>query len=360
MTKQNMPGTGALIDTRTPEEKMKDYKFQELVASINPVNWVEKPQSEWRKFPIFRQNGSSSCVAQTEAKEIGIMRWLKDNIYVHFSALDIYQRRANKPNGGMAAIDARGIATKGVTLEDLVPSQNMSDAQMDAAIVEDYKRKVGEVFAVPNYIEMPVKDIETIASVIQTTGKGVMVWFYFQYDEWTDVPVIKNPKLNLYDPGIGLHSVTAVDFTLYNGKQALIIEDSWGKEFGLNGQRVIAEDFFKVRNWYAGYLVNFIFDNQAQPTPTPTPAPDKPHYKFTQSLKFGMTNPDVKALQGILRYEGLFPVNTALTGYYGAITAKGVLAFQRRYNVASEAELIGLGGRSVGPKTMAKLNELYS
>jgi hypothetical protein len=72
-------GTGALVDTRTKAEKEKDYFFAEVVASANPVDWVEKKESEWRSFPIFNQNGSGSCVAQTMAKMLGVMLWLKEN-----------------------------------------------------------------------------------------------------------------------------------------------------------------------------------------------------------------------------------------------------------------------------------------
>ena len=183
--------SGALIDVRPEAEKQKDFKVEELVAAFAPVNWVEKPQSMWRKFPIFHQDGSGSCVAQTEAKELGILRWLKDGIYVHFSATDIYQRRFNKPQGGMAGDDCRKIAANGVTLEVLAPSQNMSDAQMDSAVIEPYKRQVGEVFKVPNFVSDPVKDIEAIASIIQQTKKGVMVWYYFRHDEWGSKPKVE-------------------------------------------------------------------------------------------------------------------------------------------------------------------------
>jgi len=69
--------SGANIDTRSKEEKNKDYKFEELVTSIAPVNWVEKPKSEWRKFPIMSQNSSGACVAFTMAKMMSIMYWLK-------------------------------------------------------------------------------------------------------------------------------------------------------------------------------------------------------------------------------------------------------------------------------------------
>lgn len=337
--------SGALPDVRTEEEKKKDYLLKEVVATVNPVNWVEKPPSQYRKFPIFNQDGSGSCVAQTEAKEMGIMRWLKDGNYVHFSATDIYQQRKNKPNAGMDAVDARAIATRGVTLEALTPSQNMTDAQMDGVVVAPYKREVGKVFSVSNYVGLPAKDIETVASVIQTTNKGVMVWFYFQIDEWTSKPEVKNPNLDLYAPSTPRHSVTAVDYALVNGKKCLIIEDSWGTSYGMAGQRIITEDFFKVRNWYASYLTNFKFDEGVTP---------KPKYVFNVTLQYGDQNEDVKALQDVLKYEGLFPSDRDSTGFYGGITANAVLAFQNKYGITPPS------ANDVGPKTRSKLNELYS
>lgn len=41
---------GALIDTRTEEQKQKDYNIKEIVASVAVVDWKEKPESEWRKL----------------------------------------------------------------------------------------------------------------------------------------------------------------------------------------------------------------------------------------------------------------------------------------------------------------------
>lgn len=353
---QGNKGTGAILDNRPEAEKLKDFRFEEIVASVSPVQWVEKPQAQWRKFPIFDQNGSGSCVAQTLAKLLGILYWQKNNEYVHFSATHIYQRRVNRPSGGMVGINALDIAREGVTLEVLAPSQKMTDGQMDATIVAPYKQDVGKVFKIGNYVVLPIKDIETVASVIQQTGKGVMVWFYFLSDEWTDVPFIRDAQLNQYASNISRHSVTAVDFTLYKGKKAIIIEDSWGQFYGLNGQRVITEDFFKARNFFAAYPIAFKFDEQQEES-------GKPTYTFTKPLEFSpsfKTDPDVVALQNILKYEGMFPQNVDSTGYYGSVTAKGVYAFQKKYKVASDAELDSLQGRRCGTKTLAKLNELYS
>lgn len=345
--------SGAAIDTRSESEKAKDWHQSEVVAAINPVTWTEKPRETWRKFPIYNQNGSGSCVAQTLAKLLGVMYWLKEGIYVHFSATHIYLRRSNKPAGGMAGVDAFNIAKKGVTLEELVPSQSMTDEQMDGVVIPQYKQDVGSIFNVPNYLQLATKDIDTIASTIQTTGKAVMVWFYFQHDEWTERPVVINPALDLYRTSTIRHSVAAVDFTLVDGKKCLIIEDSWGPGYGLGGQRIIDEDFFKARNWFAAYPIAFKFEDQTQPQLEPTP---KPAYTFNKDLQFGMTDADVTALQDILRYEGHFPANTSSTRYFGAITKTAVQKFQDRYKIAVATDP---GYGRVGPRTRAKLNEVY-
>jgi peptidoglycan hydrolase-like protein with peptidoglycan-binding domain len=73
-----------------------------------------------------------------------------------------------------------------------------------------------------------------------------------------------------------------------------------------------------------------------------------------------MENDDVNALQKILQYEGFFPSDKGTTKYYGAMTASGVMQFQTKYCVAANDEIEYLQGRQVGPKTLAKLNELYS
>lgn len=343
------PGFGALPDPRKEEEKLKDYKFEEIVAAANPVTWIEKTDEQLRKFPIFNQDGSGSCVAQTMAKLLGILYFLKNQLYVHFSATHIYQRRQNKPGPGMWGVDAFNIAKQGVTLEELAPSQKMTDKQMDGAEIPQYKQEVGQIFKIGNYLTVPVKNIDTIASIIQATGKAVMVWFFFKIDEWTDEPKILHPELTEGSPEAERHSVTATDFLLRNGKKTLVIEDSWGPNYGVAGRRFIDEDFFKTRNFFAAYPMNFKFDEQAE----------KPHYTFQNKMAFGDQNADVKALQDILKYEGLFPQNTESTGLYGAITAKGVYQFQVKYQVAPQAELDQLKGRSVGAKTLAKLNQLY-
>lgn len=347
---ESLQNPGALLDMRSEEEKAQDYHFSEIVSAVEPVNWIEKPQSQWRKFPIFSQNGSGSCVAQTLRKLLGIYVWIRTGVWVDLSASHIYQRRANRPAPGMAGTDAFSIGQKGTTLEQFAPSENMTDAQMDSVNVIPFMQKIGESFKLGAYITVSPTDIDTIASIIQKTGKGVMVWFYFDNSgEWIDVPEVHNPNLDLYASTTNRHSVTAVDFTLYKGKKALIIDDSWGLARAMNGQRVITEDFFKARNFFAAHFQNFAFEQVTE----------KPKHTFTKPFEFGSRSDDVKALQDILKYENLYPTNTESTGYYGTITAAGVLKWQTQHAVAPASEITPLAGRRVGAKTIAALNQIY-
>lgn len=348
---------GALVDTRAPEEKKKDFLFDEIVSAPAPVEWVEKKPESWKKFPIFDQNGSGSCVAQTAAKLLGVMykENNKQDDYVHFSATHIYQRRSNKPKGGMAGVDCFEIMKKGVTLEALVPSQKLSDAKMDAVKIPKYKEDVGAVFKIDNYVTLPIKDIDTIASTIQQTGKAVMVWFYFKHEEWTSQPVVKIKDLELHGAKTSRHSVTAVDFTMYKGKKCLIIEDSWGPKAGNGaGQRIIDEDFFKARNFFAGYPTNFKFVDSIDET-QPLALP-KPKHQFSTTMYMSSNvkkgDAEVIMLQKCLQYLGLFPVDRDCTGYYGAITKKAVEKFQSRYGLTPDG--------ITGPNTIKQLNSLFA
>lgn len=335
---KDLPQPGALLDTRSQEEKNRDYKFGEIVSAVEPVIWVEKPQSAWRKFPISNQNGSGSCVAQTLKKLYGIYLYLKTGVWVPISASHIYQRRINKPAAGMGGTDVFTVAQKGTTLEAFAPSENMSDAQMDSVNVIPFMEKIGETFKLGQYVVVSPTDIDTVASIIQKTGKGVMVWFYFTYPEWTNVPKVINPNLVKEAPSTLRHSVAAVDYTLYDsgenkGKvKSIIIDDSWGNQTAMNGQRVITEDFFNKRNFFAAHFQNFAFEDVIV----------KPSYNET-----------IVSLQDCLKAEGLFPTNVESSGVYGPITIKAVNKFQVKYGI----DPVGTG--TVGPKTKLKLHSLY-
>ncbi len=67
-------------------------------------------------------------------------------------------------------------------------------------------------------------------------------------------------------------------------------------------------------------------------------------------LEYGMRNDQVKALQRFLaQYPEIYPEGL-VTGYFGPLTKLAVKRFQAKYGIRQV-------GR-VGPKTLAKINEL--
>lgn len=322
--------SGIVDDWRTPEEKAKDYHIKETVAALEPVNWIEKAPADWRRFEIRDQDGSSTCVAQTAAKILGICHYLNKGYYPNLSASFIYQRRANKPGEGMGGVDVWEIVKdSGTVLEELMKSQNINEKAVDIVKEQPVYKDIATVFSIKNYLAIDT-DIDSIASVIQKTKKPVMVWFSFAYDEWTDVPTIKKG-------GSLRHSVTAVDYTLYKGKKALIIEDSWGDFGEFNGQRVITEDFMS-RCFYAAYPIAFKYE----PDTTGKPV-------FKEST---IESETIKSLQDCLKWEGFFPTNVESTGYFGSITKSALIKFQTKYGLPAYGYF--------GSMTKAKLKELFS
>jgi len=340
-------GTGLLDDIRSETEKEFDYRHEEF-ATAEAVNWIEKIPVNFRKFPIFDQNGSGSCVGMATAKVLGIENYLEEKEFIALSPRDIYTRRQNKDSMGMWFSDALDIARHyGATIEPLMPSQKLNEADMNKSADRTIsKEQVALIYKAKNYVQLPF-DIDSIASII-AQGKGVLLGFRFNYDEWTDIPTIKsdNPQLH--------HAVAGVDFTLWQGEKAIIIDDSWGKFGMFAGQRIITKSFLDKRITFAGYLVelkNNWRDEGMEKI--------KPQWTFIQDLKFGMmNNNDVKMLQKALQYFEFFPANVEITGNYLSITAKAVYEWQKKYEVAGIQELNNLQGKVFGPKSISKMNEL--
>lgn len=274
---------------------------------------------------------------------LGIDEVYEGRYFMDLSKRDIYVRRANK-GGGMYLPNALEIACNhGSTLEELVPSELKHEADMNKWDgINEETDKIAEKYKAKGYLSLPI-NIDSIAN-ITSQGKGVLLGFRFDAREWTTYPtIVENAEKT-----IG-HGVCAVDNILIEGKKYLVIDDSWGFKEGKGGQRFISEEFLKARCFYAGYTINLIYGET-----------EKPKHKFTITMKVGDKNNEVKCLQDCLKYEGLFPINTESTGFYGNITRQAVRAFQFKYKVASDEELTAVNGMRVGIKTLLALNNKFN
>lgn len=332
------------IPVEIPTEEEGALKLREVVAasSLAKPLWKEKKESEWIKYPILNQYETNQCTWYTLVKLLGINYYKDEGTFLFFSPSYGYEQRSGWPAYGDSVTSIRNTAKKGVTLEALYPSKVKpnDDVKLTA---KPHAIKVAEVFKIDDMLDLSAGDIDQIASTIQATGKGVMVWFWADSKEWKQKKVeLKNETISIYNAPIR-HSVTAVDFFLINGKKCLLIEDSWGIETGVEGRRIITEDFFNERNYYAGYVTRFTFSE--------APVVQKP----TTSVKFGDENINVNILQKYLQAKGYFPSNHSTTNYYGNITAQAVLRWQLDNQVDSPESLNELKGRHFGPKSLAKV-----
>jgi len=339
--KVNIAELGVIDDPRPVEEKEKDFQAEE-VAMFAPVKWEEKPESEWHKYPIFFQDGSSSCVAQASSKILGIENFLEEGKFVHFSARDIYTRRANYPGKGMWFQNALQIIREhGATFEQLMPSQGMNESAMNDS---GDRTLLDEIVSKParggNYLALPL-DIEAIASTIGPQGKPVLIGVRFGPKEWSrEVPVILTNDIRYH------HGIVVVDYFKYGCKKALLIEDSWGINSGKDGRRIVTEDWFNAnRISFAGYVKALKNDGLADT--------EKPQYTFKNDLKYGMrANEEIKILQKCLAYLRMFPSDVDYTGNFYGITLKAVQLFQQTYGIKPVSGY-------VGRLTRTKLNELF-
>ncbi len=326
-------------DLRTPEEKAKDFNQKEFVASANPIDWREKKDTDWRSFPTLQQFYTLKCVAFTTAKLAMINFWLKTKEFLYFSPNSIYDYRSNKPSGGMVGEEAFKIwHDNGISLDAVAKSNQTQES--DPFVLTQFSKEVAKGFKLGNWITIDNKDFDRVCSTIQTTGKGVMVWFYFTEPEWSpEFPKVLN---NISDPygDVSRHSVTAVDFGLINGKEYIKIEDS--AKFGGRNVRYISREFFNARNFLIKYPMSF---NYEEGTIVP---PENP--VITKTLKYGMTDPEVVILQDILKAKGFFPTNVNSTGVFGNITKTAVIAFQKAKGLVADGV--------VGLKTREELNKI--
>jgi len=308
-TKEAPPG----LILPSEEELNKLTKFDEIVAMASPVEWKALDVKKLPEYPIRNQNGSSSCVAFTLATMCSILYYMRTGDWVDFSARWFYFWRSNKPLPGMIGTNAFEVAsTIGALPEEMLLSDNMSEENMNNPTIREWFKFVAEIFRLDTkFVLLPVGDISTAASVVQVTGKPLMVWFRFGDGEWGKIPKI----VSISTPYN--HSVTFISpkkdgemtFGIYEGEKAIVIQDSWGKIADtFNGKRIIKESFFKARNLFVAYPFRFKFDVTEKPTFIGT----------------------VVSFQECMRSIALFPNNISFVENWGPITKKACVDFQNK------------------------------
>lgn len=308
---------GIVEDPRPEEEKAKDYKLADIAMGYVTLNWIPYDEKHLKTYIIQDQDGSSSCVAQAVSKLLAIHEVLEGRSYTQLCPKFIYTRRENYPSGGMWLPNALSIACNyGSCPEVEMPCSDKGETFMNDKSTEIPQCAVNALkYRGKYYFEIPV-NIDEIANILEQ-GYGVLLGFRFDYDEWTDVPTVHEHSKRSCG-----HGVAAVDYCLYNGEKAIIIEDSWGPNKAKGGRRIITEKFLNARCFYAGYVTSL------------------PNFKFTKTMQRGSTGIEVRKLQEVLEIT--------VDGIFGPKTKVAVQMYQIKNKLVPDG--------IVGPKTRAVLN----
>ena len=351
--------SGVLPDNRPKEEKEKDYNTKEILATAPSIVWPT--WEEWKDRPenikilsdmdVNNQNNVGSCASQAGSLALAINNYIEDGIFLKFSAKPIYARRKNKPSAGMFMDDLGDICCDyGTIPEKLYASPNDTDSNMSN--LNDYIsafESMAKVLRSKNYFWL--YDTDNIDSFVQivSLGKPVVLTVIFGDGEFGEIAPEVKPVPTRYG-----HAITILpnSYFIYNGKKAVLIQNSWGDFRYYGGRQILTEDWF-IKNrivcgiWFEDINNLSVFNSDIV----------KPKYIFNNDLYVGIQNSEVAMLQRCLGYEKdndgyLFPLYQSPTGYFGGITRDAVKRFQSKYRIEPVEGYVGI-------KTRKKLNELF-
>lgn len=334
-----MKYNGVARDPRSDIQKAQDYSHEELFG-MGVYEWKSFNEADIPQYTIRNQDGSSQCGAFASAKALGILNKKKGKSYVNLLPEFIYQKRKNQ-GVGMYMQDMFDICSKnGSPLDEYLTGDNLNEEQANAYPITDFMTQEALKYASGSYVFIQSNDINEVARVIEE-GYTPIILINFDIVEWTAEPyLLSNPKINCR------HFVPCIYAGIKDNKKTIVIDDSWGTAFGHNGHRYISEDYWNARVLSVGYMREKIEMSL------------KPKYVFNKILTYGMlNNPDVKALQDVLKYEGCLDKSVPSTGNYLNLTAQAVLKLQLKNNIASPSELYSLMGKRVGIKTLNYLRK---
>jgi hypothetical protein len=199
-----------------------------------------------------------------------------------------------------------------------MPCDNKGESFMNDKIETNVCLEDAQNFKGKAYFQI-TGGIEKIAKIIEQ-GYGVLMGARFDYDEWVDIPFIKEGSTLKCG-----HGFAGTRYCLYKGEKAIMIEDSWGPGYGKGGVRILTESFIKERVFYVGYITSL----------------QSVKFVFKKDLKFGSRGLDVKMLQTKLRI--------LTDGIFGKDTKMMVRLYQLEHLLVPDG--------IVGPKTRAELNK---
>lgn len=354
-------GKGAI---KSPLDE-RDFQWEEIAKGISTFDWSEGFNIEDKvgKIAPKDQGRSYSCGGQAWATLAAVQEALATESFEERSAKFVYAQTFVPGGGSAGRANSEIYSNQGVSREDKCLSYENGKAPSEAFmtrpqdITADAKTSAKNGMA-KSYVSVS-PDIESIAQAIKANGGVILGVDGSDNGTWLS----EFPAAPKDGDSIWRHWVYAGKAKIIKGKKYIGILNSWGKKCGKNGWQWLSEDYIKgtVYDTSLGFEQACIWEVWTAVFNT---QPETGfHHNFTKDILFGQTGEEVRALQRALQEDGSFPAGFNLTpgaypvAYYGDITAQAVLKFRVKYGIDSATDP---KGRSAGPRTRAKLNELFN
>lgn len=357
---------------------MDDLSFSNLGARPSPKDYRDIPASavldaeappesffvSIDDIPVWNQRKIGACVGHAHAKYAQVLNKKETGTIDDLSARYVYAlSKANDgytEEGTYPRIAAKMLKDFGVALESVVPNDtllshadyiyNAVQSKIPGVDTDESKK-----YAISGYAFVdPQNETELKKSIIK--GNGVSLLLRLGKEWWTNKDGVSTwhaPDIVPLRPPntvVSGHQVYVYGYDMLGGRLRFHILNSWSDQWADKGRAYFFYDEYKSNLVEAITFVDLPNDWLDEVHNLPV----KPRYRFWFNLKYGMRlSKDVEALQGILKYEGFMPAYIPSTGNYLTETAKAVLKFQQKYGISPTS------ASDVGPKTRAKLNELY-
>lgn len=366
-------------------DDLKDFEFPNLGARKSPEDYRNIPLSaavpppgvfpeshfvDVTALPVWNQMRLGACVGHAAGKyaqkinqtETGEVKRLSPRfLYALAKMVDGFDGQGTYPHLLVKQWRKYGCAT-----EDTVPNDTTLDHE---AYI--YNRNINSIpkaafdealqYAIKSYA-FPELTADGLRNAV-LNANGCMILMQVDKNWWTnkagqgswkaeDILPLRPPT----DPQG--HELYVYGYDHVDGRLRFWIFNSWSPEWGFQGKGFFFFDEYQRYLIEANTVVDLPNDWLQHVHDLPAPGTFKHH--FQTPIKINDTGEEVKALQTALYIDGELKVDPAIFGNYKNLTRAAVKAFQEKYQVASQAEIDLINGRSVGPKTRAKLNEIFN
>lgn len=328
----------------------RDYQWGRDVGSATiPFDWskgydVEKEVANKLgmpfKLPVKNQNGSSSCGGQAWSYYGQILDTLNDLSTEEKSAKFIYSQTHVGTGGSGGRENCMICINQGWGNEVDCPSYENNLPPSEEFMITNNISAIAKTNAYKDrglaYANVLDRNPENIATAIRDNYGCILGITGSNNGTWRSLfPEAPTAFANTWNHWLYVGKVKMI-----NGKKYFGVLNSWGADVGENGWQWISEDY--ITKFILGYPVVWSVWTMVAKADVTLPPP----FVFTKTLRFGMTDFDVKVLQEVLKKKGYFPSTVQTTNYFGYLTLGSVQKLQKAHNLVADG-IVGTLTRNV-------------